>query len=379
MSGAVPAGPTDDRFDLRIAREGGTWGYVPDEASAAMMTRIYGTAGNGAPLGDLFAGFGDEAAFNGSVVLNNALAGGYNPDAIAGALADALGTSEQRANVIARNEMLGAYRDAQLENFRANSDVLRGWMWSAADGCCVACAFMDGSMHTLDEDMDSHVGCRCSPLPATFSYDDLLGDLGIDVSDIADTSIDIGYEPMLTRLTRDPEGMRDLLGPSKFNAWARGDVDIADLVGVRDDGEWGLSIYEKSLKELGLDASDYLGADAAPDEEMLYRRTVTQQCMTCNKAMSGPWAGTPFDEQIQFSAGEGWSHGVCPDCHADFVREYFTARNPDATAEEIAQMVRERLATPALGSEEGAEIEQSIKWLNRQPKPKLREEPPQGE
>src|SRR5260221_1460 len=52
----------------------------------------------------------------------------------------------------------------------------------------------------------------------------------------------------------------EILGPSKFEAWMRGDISIRDLVGWRDDGNWGISIYEKSLKEIGLDAQDYLAS-----------------------------------------------------------------------------------------------------------------------
>jgi hypothetical protein len=246
--------------DLPIAREGGAWGFVPDEANQALHDRIFGQAGNGAPLGDLFDGFGDEAGFNAKVVLTNALATGSNPLAVTNMLAQTLGTSQARAHTIARTELLGAYRDAQLDNYRANSDVLRGWMWSAAPGCCAVCMFMDGSVHDLDEDMDSHVNCRCSPIPITQSWDDILGPLGIDASDIPDTAIDLSYEPMQDWFVNQAsiDEQIAMLGPAKWQAWMQGDITLGDLVGVRDDGAWGRSIYERSLRELGLNARDYL-------------------------------------------------------------------------------------------------------------------------
>ncbi len=73
---------------------------------------------------------------------------------------------------------LGAMRAQQLANYRANADVVMGWQWSAAPDACEECRRKHGGVHPLSEDMQTHEGCRCTPLPVTRSYDSILGDLG---------------------------------------------------------------------------------------------------------------------------------------------------------------------------------------------------------
>lgn len=255
---------------LPIAQEGGAWGFVPDEVPDALMQRIYGNASNGQALSTLF-GFGSDAQFNGSVVLTNAISQGYNPNTIAPALADALDVSRNRATTIARNEMLGAYRDAQLANFNANKDVISGWMWSCAPDACMVCVFMDGSEHDLWEDMDSHVNCRCAMLPVTKTWDDLFSQYGIDATDIPETSIAYTYQPQLEIFERaSPAYQIQTMGRAAWEAWQKGDVQIADLVGARNDPRYGWQVYNKSLKDLGLDYRDYLAPLRVPPDADLY-------------------------------------------------------------------------------------------------------------
>lgn len=90
-----------------------------------------GRAGNGHPLGDLFSGFGAEATQGARQAMMLGLLTGANPKAMAQGISQALGVSRSRATIIARTEVLGSYRSAAHETYRANSDVLSGWMWSA--------------------------------------------------------------------------------------------------------------------------------------------------------------------------------------------------------------------------------------------------------
>ena len=83
------------------------------------------------PLALLFAGFGTEAAQSANSILLRALLNGDNPLVAARALRTALNTSLYRAQTIARTEMLNAYRDSNLANYQANSDVVDGWVWTA--------------------------------------------------------------------------------------------------------------------------------------------------------------------------------------------------------------------------------------------------------
>ena len=163
---------------------------VPSER--ALLALVGRVASDGTPLGRLFTGWGAEASDRAARTLLGALMSGVNPRTVASQLANDLNISRNRALVIARTEMLGAYRDASLDTYRANSDVCTGWVWMASPGACDICADEDGGEHTLDESFSSHPNCRCSPAPLTRSYDDLLGGLfsggdageGIDASDL---------------------------------------------------------------------------------------------------------------------------------------------------------------------------------------------------
>ena len=125
-----------------------------------------------------FKGMTDDAVI---VVRKRLLAGlalGENPRAVARAIESGMrGVSRSRALTIARTEMVSSYRSAALLNYRANSDVVRGWIWSAAPDACDFCLRMNGSRHDLSETLESHPNCRCAPIPETISYDDVFAQL----------------------------------------------------------------------------------------------------------------------------------------------------------------------------------------------------------
>lgn len=102
---------------------------------------------------------------------------GEGPRQLAADLANALKIPLNRALTIARTESINAYRSAALDTYRANSDVVEGWIWSAAAGACPFCASMDGTLHDLSETLDSHPNCRCGMLPKVVSYDVILSQL----------------------------------------------------------------------------------------------------------------------------------------------------------------------------------------------------------
>jgi hypothetical protein len=204
----------------------------------------------------LFDKYGDEAATAATDAIRQGVLAGRNPNAIARSLMDALDISLVSALNTSRTEAMRSLRDATLANYQANSDVVDSWVWLASGDACAMCLAMSGQEFPLDEDMDSHNNCRCAMVPKTKSWADIFAGTGIDASDIEETQADIpsGID-MFNAMSADAQ--RDLLGPAKYNAWKAGAFDLSDLVGTSSDGKWGTSRYEKSLKDLGLDASDY--------------------------------------------------------------------------------------------------------------------------
>src|SRR5260221_267576 len=218
--------------------------------SPSALIQFIGATQAGSPTADLFSGFGAEAAQGVKNALITGLTLGYNPRDIAPQVQQALGISRNRALTISRTEMIRSYRGANLETFKANDDVVDGWIWNCAldRTSCSACVAMHGTEHSLDEMLDEHPNGRCSMIPKTKSWADILGPLGIDTSDIPDTSSDIQSGSEWVDVHSEAT-QRAILGP-KYEAWSNGDFSLDDIVGHSSDPVWGDSIYERPLKDL---------------------------------------------------------------------------------------------------------------------------------
>lgn len=202
--------------------------------SQGAIESIVGATQKGSPLADLFAGFGSEAADRVGKILISAITLGDNPRKIARDVEDALDISRSRALTIARTEMLRAYRESALETYRANDDIVEGWLWmSALDArTCAVCISMHGSVHSLDEDLDGHPNCRCTKSPRVkgSSFSPLLGSDWFD-----DQSEAV---------------QRQILGSNAaYEAYNDG-ASLSDFVGVNHDKDWGKSVYQRSAKEV---------------------------------------------------------------------------------------------------------------------------------
>jgi SPP1 gp7 family putative phage head morphogenesis protein len=223
-----------------------TWGTP----SSVAIERLVGATRAGSPLADLFAGFGQEAATLVSHVLIAGVSLGDGPRELAPQVQRALGISRARALTITRTEAIRSYRGANQETFRANSDVVQQWRWTCAKQArtCAACLAMDGTLHPLDEDMGSHPNCRCTAVPVTKSWDDILGPLGIDTSTIPDTRPEL--QTGADWLEKQPERIQQAVLGAKYEGWKAGDFTLKDMVKRSYSPDWGNSISEKPLKAL---------------------------------------------------------------------------------------------------------------------------------
>jgi SPP1 gp7 family putative phage head morphogenesis protein len=221
--------------------------------SASAIAGMVGATKAGSPLADLFAGFGREAAQKASHALISGVTLGYGPRQIAPSIQDALNVSRYRALTIARTEMNRSYRDANTATFQANSDVVDQWRWTCdlSSRTCAACLAMDGELFNIDETLDSHPNCRCTQVPVTKSWDEILGNAGIDATGIEDTN---PSDDMQTGAdwfdSQDESVQRGILGNKGYELYANGDVTLQDFVGHSSSEDWGDSIYQKPVKEL---------------------------------------------------------------------------------------------------------------------------------
>ena len=235
------------QMDATVPR-GVNWQFGMPDTKA--INELVSASQPGSPLYNLFTTFGPSAADDVASKLITGITLGQGPRMVARSVADALDIPRARALTIARTEMLRAYRGAALENYRQNSDVVGQWRWTADKSArtCAACLAMDGTLHDLDEDMESHPNCRCAAVPVTKSWDDILGPLGIDTSNLQETTVSIqsGSDWLDNQ---DEDTQKSILGP-KYDGWSAGDFSLEDMVGTSEDDEWGSSIYVKSLKQL---------------------------------------------------------------------------------------------------------------------------------
>jgi hypothetical protein len=160
--------------------------------------------------------------------------------------------------VIARTELLRAYRMASHRNYDANADILDGWVWMSAANSrtCAACFGLHGTFHKLSERMSSHPQCRCAPAPHTRSLFDILGpdgaaQLNLAGYDPADVDTRIRVPAGETLFQNLPEGaqLAVLGGPGALAAYQAGDVHLVDFVGLRRSADWGASHYQRSLRD----------------------------------------------------------------------------------------------------------------------------------
>jgi len=93
------------------------------------------------------------------------LAAGRAASDLLGDMWDALGRVLSGALTIWRTALMDVWRNVVLGMWGTASDVVDGWIWRARAGACAFCSSMDGTFHTLDETLDSHLNCGCVPEP----------------------------------------------------------------------------------------------------------------------------------------------------------------------------------------------------------------------
>jgi SPP1 gp7 family putative phage head morphogenesis protein len=218
-----------------------SWSTLPIGAFESLV----GTFGSESPVAKLFASFGIEAAAGVRSALIKGVTIGQGPRLIADAVRSVLGVPLTRALTISRTETLRSYREASIASYAANRSVVRKWRWTATKTArtCAMCLAMDGQEFDMDVPFGSHPNCRCVPVPVTVSWEEM-GITGVPetAQEIESGSDWFDRQDKVTQL--------QVLGPAKFELFERGEIKISDLVGYRNDPEWGPVRYEKSAKSV---------------------------------------------------------------------------------------------------------------------------------
>jgi SPP1 gp7 family putative phage head morphogenesis protein len=218
-----------------------TWNRLPTQAVETLL----GFLADDAPLKvALRTRFGQAVAEHVGQKLLEGVALGFNPRKTAEAVRKAAGVGLTDALRLSRTTQVYAYREATRANWLANSHIVRAQRWrSSRDGrVCGACLAMDGTVLRLDEVVNGHWSCRCTPEPITVTY----AELGLDVPE-PERDTTTGEE----WFKQQPATVqREILGKGKYEAWRAGKFEFRQLATERDDPVWGSTRIETPLKEL---------------------------------------------------------------------------------------------------------------------------------
>lgn len=138
------------------------------------------------------------------------------------------------ANQLYTGNTLRAYREATRLDYLANDDLLEGWVWNAAcdQRTCVTCFALHGRVFKLSRQMPAHPSCRCSCTP------------------LLKKAYRGSYEPTpgpVLFQRADPVVQRAVLGPSAYQEYNAGRVQIENFVSFRRSREWGITVQRASL------------------------------------------------------------------------------------------------------------------------------------
>jgi SPP1 gp7 family putative phage head morphogenesis protein len=236
-------GPIPD--EVVKAGYGVAWNRPPHES----LRNLVGFLQDGSPLTEKFAALPVDVAASIKEVFTSGLAQGWNPKKIAREIRRNYQDSLTNVLVTARTETMRSYRTAAHENYRANSDVCKGWIWNASKSnrTCAACWAMDGTFHELSEELNDHPAGRCSPIPVTKTWGELFPDL--DLSGIKETAAQPWDTEDNFKKMPKADQLR-VLGPGRWQMWNSGEVSLRDMAAVNKSKKWGDSVRPKTLKEL---------------------------------------------------------------------------------------------------------------------------------
>lgn len=206
-----------------------------NQISPAALENLVGTFQDGSPLAQVLRKHAGEAVPLVQKALIEGIVLGENPRKVAGRMRDAFGGNLTNALRVARTESLRAYREASRETYKANADIVSGWVWIASKSVrtCLNCLARDGEFYPLSKPLPSHVNCRCTIAPRL----KLLPPPP--------------YETGAEWFAQQPDDIKQqMMSKAAFEAYKNGEITIQDFRGERTTKEWGVSTFERSLKQI---------------------------------------------------------------------------------------------------------------------------------
>jgi SPP1 gp7 family putative phage head morphogenesis protein len=220
---------------------GTSWTNLPDEQLQAFV----GFAGDGSPLAELFNKIPQVTTDAMQMALVQGISLGEGPRTVARRVRKAADIGRQRAETIARTEMIRASREAQRQLYTENPSVT-GYRRQATQDArvCLACLALSGTLQATDTIMPSHPNCRCVMIPETLSWAEITGD-----SSIPDTRPEVATPDRILAGLSESEKLA-IMGPARFELYKNG-KPLLDMVQVKQDKDWGPTTRVLPLKDIG--------------------------------------------------------------------------------------------------------------------------------
>ena len=219
---------------------GSSWTTLPYEQLQAFV----GFSGDGSPLGVLFETIPQVTTDAMQMALVQGISLGEGPRTVARRVRRAADIGRQRAETIARTEMIRSAREAQRQLYTQNPAV-QGYRRQATQDSrvCLACLALSGTLHVTDEIMPSHPNCRCVMVPVTMSWAEITGD-----SSIPDTRPAVATPERILAGLSDADKLA-IMGPQRYAMYMEG-KPLADFVQVVPNQDWGPNTRVRPLREL---------------------------------------------------------------------------------------------------------------------------------
>lgn len=183
--------------------------------------------------------FGEAAGERAADVLLVGVSQGMNPRAIGRLLRNFVANVPPAwAETTARTAQLYSYRAASHESYRANGDIVKGWVWWASldTRTCTSCIAQHGSRHTNDETLNDHHRGRCTPLPIV---------TGTTWAERVQTGPE-WFD------TLSPADQRRTMGGSRYAAYTGGTWEWTGASVAKDSDIYGPMLVEATLAEMGI-------------------------------------------------------------------------------------------------------------------------------
>lgn len=197
------------------------------------LNQFIGTTVNGSPLSRLFNSI-PQSVINGlRDAISMGIVTGENPRATARRIQLASMIGYNRAETIARTEIIRTAREVQRELYDKNDVVQKYQRMATQDArTCLGCLALSGDIYETNQLMPSHPNCRCVMLPIPVKTDD------------DETFESLDSKMLLAGLS--VEEQLAIMGPVRYQRYLDGE-DLRSMVEVINDPEWGPLVKVKRL------------------------------------------------------------------------------------------------------------------------------------